>query len=173
MLDFPSYMIFSTIVNGHQFPLITNFRVCIEVISSTTIEVATALEKYHAHVVSRVGVQANGISKRSEWNCDMVMVSARRYSLNFHGDREKLTSTYNTLRTAWSCESCEDNCQQMSFGWVSIKSSDPKETRSLQISSWWWDVTSGRNSIRANCNSIRSSLHLMRTWTASSLEVCY
>ena len=66
MLDFPSYMIFSTIVNGHQFPLITNFRVCIEVVSSTTIEVATALEKYHVPVVSRVGVQANGIPKRSE-----------------------------------------------------------------------------------------------------------
>lgn len=30
---------------------------------STTIEVATVLEKYHANVVSRVGVQANGIPK--------------------------------------------------------------------------------------------------------------
>ena len=33
---------------------------------STTIEIATALEKYHANVVSRVGIQANGIPKWSE-----------------------------------------------------------------------------------------------------------
>ena len=60
---------------------------------STTIEIATALEKYHAIVVSRVGIQANGIPKWSEWNSDMVIVSARRYSLNFHGDMEKFIDT--------------------------------------------------------------------------------